>query len=82
MVVPACGFVGLFPEGCCARLGSQRHLLGHDAVHADPTYRVNVDLHLPTDRSLDAKPSLWSIARHYEQKSLTLLGLPIKPTYP
>jgi hypothetical protein len=29
---------------------------------------------------LDAKPSLWSIARHYDLESIALVGLPSKPT--
>ena len=70
--VPPCGFVGLLPKRRCARLGSQRHLLGHDAVYADPAHRIDIDFYLPTDRSLVAKPSLWSIGRDHEQINLIL----------
>ena len=54
MVIAASSFVGLLPERRCAGLGSQRYLLGHDAVYADPANRIVVDLYLPTDCSLAA----------------------------
>jgi len=59
MAISTCGFVSLLSEGGRAELGSQGHLLRHDAVYDDSTPGSHPAVCLPATGALATQSNVW-----------------------